>query len=132
MADLVQIAGEGARVEPGSDQPIPVPSGQSVTRIETIWNVQGPDGAAVRFRFLAPAIAREGGTIDAQAAQDDMLALCRSQALDQVRALGDAAPGEIIISLSDRPLPFGETHPEATQYFGSFVLEDGDCVWSLF
>jgi hypothetical protein len=29
-------------------------------------------------------------------------------------------------------VPFGESHPEATQFFDSFDLVDGDCVWSLF
>jgi len=131
MGDLVRVQAEGGTVEPGDGLAVPVPSGQEVTLMDVIWNIPGPEGLATRFRFLAPAIARAGGTITADQAQDDMLALCRGFALDRIAAAGPQ-PAQIIISLSDRPVPFGDTVPEATQYFESYALEDGDCVWSLF
>lgn len=131
MGDLVRVQAEGGTVEPGDGLVVPVPSGQEVTLMDVIWNIPGPEGLATRFRFLAPAIARDGGTISADQAQADMLALCRDLALKRIADAGQA-PAQIIISLSDRPVPFGETVPDATQYFESYALKDGDCVWSLF
>ncbi len=132
MGQVVQVQAEGGLVEPGSDDPIPVPSGQKVTLMDVIWNIPGAEGQAVRFRFLAPAVSKEGGTVSGAAVQADMMALCRDYALRRVNATSGPKPAQIIISLSDRPVPFGEAHPEATQYFESYALEDGDCVWSLF
>jgi hypothetical protein len=129
---LTLIQAQGGTSEPGDGRPIPVPSGQTVTLIETIWNVPGPDGLAVRFRFLAPAIAKEGGTITPDQADRDMKALCQDYALARIGEAAGPTPAQIIISLSDRVLPFGETHPEATQYFDAFDYRDGQCVWSLF
>lgn len=114
------------------DAPIPVPSGQTVTLMETIWNERGPNGLSIRFRFLAPAIAKGTGTITPDQAEADMLALCRDYALSRIGDATGPEPAQIIISLSDRPVPFGESHPEATQFFESYDLVDGDCVWSLF
>jgi len=111
---------------------IPVPSGQKVTLMETIWNERGPNGLAIRFRFLAPAITKGTGTITSDQAEADMMALCRDYALKRIGDSTGPTPAQIIISLSDRPVPFGETHPEATQFFDSFDLTDGDCFWSLF
>jgi Family of unknown function (DUF6497) len=114
------------------DVPIPVPSGQTVTLLETIWNERGPAGLAIRFRFLAPAISKDTGTITPDQAGADMMALCKDYALKRIGDTTGPTPAQIIISLSDRPVPFGESHPEATQFFDSYDLVDGECVWSLF
>jgi hypothetical protein len=122
----------GGTAEPGDDAAITVPSGQKVTLMETIWNIPGPEGLAVRFRFLAPAISKEAGTITADQADADIQALCHQFAAKRIGDATGPKPAQIIISLSDRPVPFGESHPEATQYFDSFTYQDGDCVWSMF
>jgi hypothetical protein len=114
-----------------ADEPIEVPSGQTITFVETIQGVPGPEGLTVRFRFLAPAIARDGGTVSDEAAQADMEALCNSYALPRVPNTGPV-PEQIIISLADRPVPFGEPAPEATQYFEAFRPEGGACIWESF
>jgi hypothetical protein len=41
-------------------------------------------------------------------------------------------PSQIIISLEDRPVPFGEADPEAVQYFEAFRVENGACIWEVF
>jgi Family of unknown function (DUF6497) len=115
----------------GVDDPIPVPSGQIVTYVEAISDAAGPSGLTLRFRFLAPAIARGGGTVTPEAAQDDMLALCRTYALPRIASTGPQ-PQQIVISLSDRPVEFGITDEEATQFFDAFGIEDGDCILELF
>ena len=102
-----------------------------VTLIDVVWNAPGPEGLAARFRFLAPAIAREGGTVGFEDASADMAWLCENFALSRIAALGPA-PGQIIISLSDRPVPFGEADPEATQFFEAYRLENGACIWEVF
>jgi hypothetical protein len=107
-----------------------VPSGQVVTLREIL--IDEETGAPwLRFRFLAPAIAREGGTVAPVAAADDMDHLCREIAAPYVEAQG-LAPERIVISLSDRDLAFGETNPDATQFFDVFRLEDGLCIWEEF
>ncbi len=108
-----------------------VPSGQAVTFMETVSNVPGDNGPALRFRFLAPAIARDTGTIDADTAGRDMDHLCNTFALAQLSKDG-SKPAEIIISLSDRDVPLGEDDPEATQFFASYQIEDGACQWEMF
>jgi Family of unknown function (DUF6497) len=131
MQDLVLIQDDQGRLEPGDGQAVPVPSGQAVTWADVIWNVPGPMGNAARFRFIAPAIARSSGTVSPDQAQDDLLALCRSFALPRLAAL-TPPPAQVIISLSDRPVPFGQSDPDATQFFEAFDLIEGDCEWSLF
>ena len=121
--------------EPPPDLAMPsdlaVPSGQVVTLIDTIQGATGPEGLTLRFRFLAPAITREGGTISAEQAQADMAHLCLHYALPRVPQSGPAIQ-QVIISLSDRPVLFGEADTEATQYFEAFSIADGTCIWEPF
>ena len=108
-----------------------LPSGQKVTLIETLANIPGSDGLAMRYRFLAPQIARKGGTVSADTAGKDMEWLCNTYALPRLPTNGPQ-PVEIIISMSDRDVPFGEDHPEATQFFNSYSIAGGTCEWEMF
>lgn len=110
---------------------IDMPSGQKVSLIDAISNIPGDNGLAIRYRFLAPQIARDGGTIDADTAATDMDWLCTNYALPRLPKTGPM-PSEIIISMSDRDVPFGEDHPEATQFFNSYAIKDGSCEWEMF
>lgn len=116
---------------PANGQEIVVPSGQPVTFFEVLHDIPGPVGTAHRYRFVAPRIAREGGDIDAATAAADIDALCESFVLPQID-LSDEVPDQVIISLADRPVRFGEPAPEATQFFESYRIEDGACVWEEF
>ncbi|OYX45422.1 MAG: acetolactate synthase [Rhodobacterales bacterium 32-67-9] len=107
------------------------PSGQAISFIDTVQTAPGPEGLTVRFRFLAPGIARAGGSVDAEAAQADMLWLCDSYAVPRLPVNGPA-PAQIVISLSDRAVPFGEAAPDVTQLFDAFRVEDKRCVWEPF
>lgn len=128
---IMQAEATGGQVTPGDDSAIAVPSGQAVTLQETIWNVPGPEGIVTRFRFVAPAIAREGGTVDFETASADILHLCQNFVLERLAGMVPP-PGQVIVSLADRALPFGETHPEATQYFEAFRIENGACILEMF
>jgi Family of unknown function (DUF6497) len=114
-----------------ADDVITVPSGQAVTLLDVITNVPGPNGLTTRFRFLAPGIARESGAVDAEAAAADMDDLCQNYALKRIAELGPQ-PAQIIISMADMDVPFGESHPEATQFFNAYSIADGTCVWEMF
>jgi hypothetical protein len=114
-----------------AEEKIEVPSGQEVTFIDVVRDAPGPDGLTYRFRFLAPAIARADGTVTTEMAFEDMAALCDNFALPRVAGTGPA-PGQIIISLSDRQVDFGVPNPDATQFFEAFRPEGDICIWEGF
>ena len=110
---------------------ITVPSGQAVTLLDVITNVPGPEGLAARFRFLAPAIARAGGSVDAETAAADMDFLCQTYAMARIAEMGPQ-PAQVIISMSDVDVPFGEARPDATQFFNAYSIAEGSCVWDVY
>lgn len=123
---------EKGEVEPvGQADELTVPSGQSVTYVETVQTAAGPEGLTARFRFLAPDIARGGGTVGVEAAQEDMAHLCETFAIPRLPQTGPV-PSQIIISLSDRTVPFGEADPEATQFFEAYSIDGDTCIWEAF
>jgi hypothetical protein len=127
----VQQDGSAQGAAPESPATITVPSGQIVTLQEVIWNAPGPDGLTSRFRFIAPEISGTGGTVDTETALADMLWLCQNYALPRIAQPGPM-PSQIVISLADAPVPFGEARPEVTQLFEAYSLQDGQCVWEVF
>ena len=137
-AVLILILGAGAVwLRPGDAPPvplgdsIPVPSGQMVVLQDVVSNVPGPNGLTIRFRFIAPAISQSGGTIPLETAQGDMEALCNSYALSRIAEFGPM-PSQVVISLADIAVPFGEASPDATQYFEAYSIKDGACMWDVF
>jgi Family of unknown function (DUF6497) len=109
---------------------VPVPSGQAVYLQETVNDAPGTEGLVYRFRFVAPAIATTGG-ISFETAVADMAALCTDYALPRLASSGPK-PAQIIISMADKPVPFGEPSPETVQYFEAFSVKNGTCIWSAF
>lgn len=111
---------------PVAAQPVAVPSGLGVERLEVLWD---EELQIARFRFLAPGIAARG--FDLGALQPDMDALCRTIALPETRA---ARPDwdEVVISLSSEAIPFGEMDPEVVQSFEMYRLRGEDCIWTQF
>lgn len=97
-----------------------LPSGGEVRLQEVRF---GDDGIA-RFRFVAPWLDADA---DYAAVAGDVAWLCDTVGLDWVAEQG-AAPEQIVISLADRALPFGEAAPEARQMFEAFRVEGGACV----
>jgi hypothetical protein len=128
---LIPAQTEGRVTLPGSDEAFVVPSGQAVTLQDVIVDQPSPAAAIYRFRFLAPAIARGGGTMDFEASIADMQHLCDSYAMQQIMPPMPAA-SQVIIAFSDMALPFGETNPAVTQFFLAFSLKDGLCVLEPF
>jgi hypothetical protein len=120
---LLAACQEDAPVEGSID----VPSGRQIKLIDVITNVPGNAGTASRFRFLAPGLVAE----DNESAVVDMQALCDGYALPRSES-SVPVPQEIIISLSAEPVPFGQAAPDVVQFFETYRLEDGACVWEPF
>lgn len=111
---------------------IAVPSGQSVTLQDVVLDAPGPMGLTARFRFIAPQIARVGGTIDFETAAVDMDHLCATYALPRIGTVTGPRPEQVVITLSDIAVAFGEITPEATQFFEAYAVADDTCIWEAF
>lgn len=109
---------------------ISVPSGQAVTLSEVLLD-DGPGELWARFRFIAPEIARAGGRVSAQQAAPDMDHLCADLALPYLRAQ-QLQPAKVVISLSDRLVPFGQQDAGATQFFELYRPDGAQCIWEAF
>lgn len=107
-----------------------VPSGQPVELSETLIDATTGELWA-RFRFLAPWIARDQKKVGYAQAAPDMEHLCTHVALPWLTTRGHH-PARIVVSLMDRPVPFGSADPDATQFFEAYRPEDGTCIWEEF
>lgn len=107
-----------------------VPSGQQVTLSEVLVDAVGSENW-VRFRFIAPEIAKSGGTVSYADAEGDFQALCDEFALSYISDF-DLTADVVVISLMDRPVPFGTSDPAATQFFEAFRAQTDGCVWEAF
>ena len=104
-----------------------VPSGQQIDLQEVLVEELGGE-TWLRFRFVAPQIARGPEAIDYDLAAPDMAHLCDAVALPYMTE--HALTGQVIVvSLSDRALEFGAADPEATQYFEAFRALEDRCIW---
>lgn len=109
-----------------------VPSGQEVTLHEVLMDTMGPSGLTVRFRFVTPQIGAARNPVDFDTASQDMAYLCDAFALPRTQSVTGPKPSAIIISFADRAFPFGESYPEATQFFEFFLIQDGACALEAF
>jgi hypothetical protein len=128
--DVIQVQAEGDQLLPGDATDLTTPSGLVVRLQDVVWNAPGPEGLTLRFRFVAPAIAGAGEDAFASLSED-MLWLCQTYAIPRLPDTGPH-PSQVVISLSDRELPFGEAAPDATQLFEAYSITDGKCEWSVF
>ncbi len=101
-----------------------LPSGRLVTFHDVI---EGEE--AMRYRFIEPDLAMVVEVVPYERLEADMRHLCESFALDRIEG---GMPAQIFISISDRPVVFGEKDPEATQVFEAYRPEDGACIWEEF
>lgn len=99
-------------------------SGLPVTLFDEIDEVP-----TYRFRYLVPALAT--GEIDYEAMASDMEGLCQSDALPRLMTAG-AVPERIIVTLMAEPVEFGVMTPEIPQFFESYLVQDGLCIWEAF
>lgn len=128
---LWAVQAAGRTITPGNDLVMQVPSGQAVTLQDVIVDAPKADAATYRFRYLAPAIARDGGTMTFATSIDDMQHLCDTYALQHL-ATPLPAKVQVVISFADQAVPFGEANPDATQFFVGFTVTAGACVMDPF
>lgn len=85
-------------------------------------------GIAHRYRFVSPSLTPDRDYVTTEA---DMAHLCVSYALPRVET-AEPRPEAIVITLADRPVPFGATDPEAVQFFEAYTPQGTDCLWRDF
>lgn len=104
-----------------------MPSGQEAKLIEVLIDEVGGE-EWLRFRFLAPEIAGNGGVTGFERTQTDLEFLCGEVALPYMADF-DLYADVVVISLLDRPVPFGEMDQDATQLIEAFRVDSGTCAW---
>lgn len=121
------VAGAGAE-DPYAGAEFTLPSGERLHLLEVIDEAPDDDARTLRLRFVMAGLS-PGDTHE-----EAMLALCERFALPLVHegTARDGPPAEIIVSISDRAVPFGETAPEATQIFAAFHPADDHCILTIF
>lgn len=117
---------DSAKISRKTDS-VSLPSGLGVELQEMLRENAG-QGLIYRFRFVAPDFEQ---TEDVESVVADLEYLCTRYALPRLENAGPA-PGQIIISLSDKPSEFGQYHPDVVQVFEAFRVEDGACIWEMF
>jgi len=108
----------------GGAEAIRVPSGTAVTFQEMLSDTEGPEGLTFRFRF----VARRMGEQDMG---QDMRALCEGFALPHMSDIGEL-PMQVVISVADRAIAFGDADPGVVQFFEAYRSENGHCIWEAF
>lgn len=111
----------------GADEAM-LPSGQAVRFFEGFIETQ-PDGARwARFRYVLPGL-RQGAA--GEAVEADFAHLCSAEVLPRLNAAGEVVD-QVIVSLMDKPVEFGQSDPGTVQFFESFAIRDGRCIWEGF
>ncbi|UYV39003.1 DUF6497 family protein [Rhodobacteraceae bacterium D3-12] len=112
--------------------PVPkLPSGLAVEVLDKFLDVKA-DGELTfgRFRFLAPELP-DTAAMAYEVRLKDMDVLCADYALPHVKVTPDPVD-RIVISISDKPIKFGETAPGVVQFFEVYRIENGACIWEEF
>jgi len=113
-----------------AEKALQVPSGQPVTLGEVL--IDDSQGETwVRFRFIAPHIGGATDEVPYEKAATDMDHLCQNLALPYLAEYA-LDPARVVISLSDRAVPFGTANRDATQYFEAYRPENTTCIWEAF
>jgi Family of unknown function (DUF6497) len=113
--------------EAAAGEVVSVPSGRELRLIDIVTNAPGPEGAAARFRFLAPGL----GPDDFETVSADMQAICDSFALGRISGMVPE-PQQIIVSFASAEVPFGEAAPDVVQFFESYRVEGDSCIWEVY
>ena len=109
-------------------QQISVPSGAEIALYDVILEA---DAQIARFRFVMPDIAVAGGHKAFADVVGDLQYVCDSVIVPALHGNGWSG-GEVVVSVSDRPVDFGVYDPEVTQFFQPFRMEADACIWEDF
>ena len=112
---------------PASVLGLSVPSGQELELYEVLIDEVGPETWA-RFRFLAPMIGQGADEKSFADVEGDFEHICTALALpylDEYALTADA----VVVTMLSRPVEFGVSDPEVTQYVEVFRVSSGFCIW---
>ncbi|MCF7699677.1 DUF6497 family protein [Loktanella sp. M215] len=109
-------------------QQIAVPSGLEISLYDVILDA---DSQVARFRFLVPAIAPEAGNKTFGDVIGDLQFVCDSVIVPALLEHGWTT-GDVVLSVSDKPVDFGTYDSQVVQYFQPFRLDRDTCVWEDF
>ena len=107
-----------------------MPSGQSVTLHEVLVDTVSGENW-LRFRFIAPSINKDVGGLAYDSAFEDIEHLCTEIAVPYI-AEYDLKSDLVVVSIADQKIEFGETNPDATQFFEAFRVKSDVCIWEAF
>ncbi|SIN80737.1 DUF6497 family protein [Vannielia litorea] len=93
-----------------------------------IGETEGDEERWLIMRYLAPAIARDGGTLVYDDVSEAMDVLCNGPALETARS-HESPIDQIVIALMDRVVERGQPDPEATQFIASYQVTETGCEW---
>ncbi len=111
-----------------SDDLLSVPSGQSVTFQEMLWDRPG-GGLIYRYRFVTPEIGQDGR--EYEDVEGDMQYLCETFAIPRLAETGPK-PSQIVISFSQEETEFGVANEDVIQFFEAYRVEDKTCILEFF
>lgn len=105
-----------------------MPSGLEISLNDVILEA---DTKVARFRFIVPAIGPDGGQKVFADVIDDLQYVCDRVIVPALQGNGWDS-GEVVVSISDKPVAFGTYSPDVTQFFQPFRLEANACIWEDF
>lgn len=108
--------------------PIVLPSGTRAQLHEVLTDASS-GGVVLRFRYVADGFDPQ--TVSQDDLTIDLHHLCVAQALAHVRSMG-IIPGQVVISLADKPGQFGVADPDIRQVFEAFTIHEDRCIWEMF
>ena len=83
------------------------------------------------IRFVAPSIGADKGKVSHDDAAKDIEHLCAAVAVPYI-AEYDLKSDLVVVSMADQKTEFGETNPDATQFFEAFRVQNDICIWEAF
>ncbi len=101
-----------------------LPSGLEVTFHDEI-----SEPTVYRVRYVVPAL--QDAEVDYMTVSDDMARLCVEDALPRLAETG-ATPDRVIVTLMAQPVEFGYANADVRQFFESYSVQDGRCIWEAF
>ncbi|MCB5409886.1 DUF6497 family protein [Pseudogemmobacter faecipullorum] len=125
MATVAMLLAGCKEEAAAAQEGLALPSGRPVSFLDIVTDTAGAAGATARFRFIDTTLQQ------GEDRSEDMQALCDTYALGRVDGMVPA-PQQIVITLADRELPYGEAHPEAVQFFEAYGIKNGSCIWEIF
>lgn len=105
-------------------EPETLPSG-----LEASFHDRIDESPTWRYRYVVPGLA--GGEVEFASVAGDMERLCTDHALPQLLD-ENRQPERIVVTLMSEPVDFGAISPETRQFFESYRIEDGLCIWEVF